>query len=352
MATNPFGPMYPPKDPTTTTTSRPKSQPSNPSQAAKPTRLLFDPWNSSSTGHQRAENRLGSSISWRDSRTAKLRSQYGDAAGGGGKRISDTVGAGSKGFGADGRLANGGFEVGASGLRGEGQRSLWEWEGVRTKKPGGVEVTKGSDAGGGGKGTNAQELDYATSKTVAPSAPYDLNGLGVKAQLSPPAQDASTSSTDQDHPKPDSSPKPKPIFRNLTIYINGSTYPLISDHKLKHLLVTHGANISISLGRRTVTHVILGHANGMLIPGTTNRGAGGGLAASKIQKEIMNGKGGKGVKFVSAEWVVECVRAGRRVPESGFAVGVGGERKGLRMKGQGSVLGAFGKESKPGTADR
>ena len=50
---------------------------------------------------------------------------------------------------------------------------------------------------------------------------------------------------------------------------------------------------------------------------TTERGAGGGLAGSKIQKEIAR-VGGKGVKFVSAEWVVESIRQGRRVPEARF----------------------------------
>jgi hypothetical protein len=69
---------------------------------------------------------------------------------------------------------------------------------------------------------------------------------------------------------------------------------LISDHKLKHLLAEHGARHSIALGRRTVTHVILGTVTG-------KGGAGAGLAASKIQKEIAK-SGGKAVKFVTAEW--------------------------------------------------
>lgn len=55
----------------------------------------FDAWNSSSTGHQRAENRLGGSIGWRESRAMKLSHQF-KSAGTGGKRISDLVGAGSK----------------------------------------------------------------------------------------------------------------------------------------------------------------------------------------------------------------------------------------------------------------
>src|ERR1700709_1152088 len=54
----------------------------------------FDAWNSSSTGHQRAENRLGGSTGWRQSRTMKLSYQF-KSGGTGGKRISDKVGAGS-----------------------------------------------------------------------------------------------------------------------------------------------------------------------------------------------------------------------------------------------------------------
>ena len=86
----------------------------------------------------------------------------------------------------------------------------------------------------------------------------------------------------------------KPIFAGLCFYINGSTAPLVSDHKLKHMLAAHGASHSIALGRRSVTHVILGTVSG-------NGGAGGGLAATKIQKEISR-TGGKAVKFITAEW--------------------------------------------------
>ena len=88
------------------------------------------------------------------------------------------------------------------------------------------------------------------------------------------------------------------IFANLTIFINGTTMPLISDHKLKHLLTTHGARMSIGLGRRSVTHVILGKPNSGV-----GKGAGGGLASSKIEKEILRrGGSGNGIRYVSVEW--------------------------------------------------
>ncbi|KAF2687930.1 hypothetical protein K458DRAFT_385495 [Lentithecium fluviatile CBS 122367] len=65
----------------------------------------------------------------------------------------------------------------------------------------------------------------------------------------------------------------KQIFEGLCFYLNGSTAPLISDHKLKHLLSAHGDNHSIAPGRRAVTHIILGTQ------------CGGSLSVSKLQKE-------------------------------------------------------------------
>jgi hypothetical protein len=87
----------------------------------------------------------------------------------------------------------------------------------------------------------------------------------------------------------------KGIFNGLSIYINGSTYPLISDHRLKHILAENGARLSIHLGRRQVTHVILGKPSGQGV------GAGGGLSSTKIEKEIKR-VGGCGVKYVDVEW--------------------------------------------------
>jgi hypothetical protein len=85
------------------------------------------------------------------------------------------------------------------------------------------------------------------------------------------------------------------IFDGLVIYVNGSTHPLVSDHRLKHLLSEHGARMSLHLGRRQVTHVILGKPSG------PNRGAGGGLAGGKLEREIRR-VGGCGIKFVGVEW--------------------------------------------------
>lgn len=303
----------------------------NPLAAAKPTRNLFDPWNSSSTGHQRAENRLSGSTSWRDSRSLKLGEQF---KGGqrGGKRVADTVGVGSVAFGEDGRLENGGWARGSSGLRKDRQKSLFECFGDGAKVGnGGVSAPQV----GGVKPGQEKHLHMKRDEvSVLLKNTIDQGGFDA---LPPSAQPRTLTSTPSNISNSIAAPSTPPskdpqIFRNLTIYINGSTFPTISDHKLKRLLASHGANLSIALGRRTVTHVILGSPNA-----AGGKGAGGGLASSKMQKEIANVRG-KGVKFVGVEWVVESVRAGKRLPEAGFEV------VRLAMKGQGSVWGALEKK--------
>lgn len=207
--------------------------------AAEPARKIFDRWNSSSTGlvnfgsrfpnfsntdpelyhrHQRAENRLAGGTSWRASRTIKLAYQF-NAGAGGGKRLYDTVGAGSKDFGKDGRKENGGWEKGAPGLREDG------WQDVRGL-------------------LGHRSASSPTGKAQQKQHPTEEAEVECRAKTQ--------------------------IFRDLCVYINGSTAPMVSDHKLKQLLAQHGARVSIALGRRSVTHVILGTPNG------ATGGAGGG----------------------------------------------------------------------------
>jgi hypothetical protein len=94
------------------------------------------------------------------------------------------------------------------------------------------------------------------------------------------------------------------------------------------MLSAHGASHSISLGRRTVSHVILG---------TT---CGGGLAATKMQKEFAKTKG-KGVKFVTAEWVLSSIKANRRLPETSFSP------PHLASKNQSSIMGMIKSTKRP-----
>ena len=262
--------------------------------AAEPLRRTFDPWNSSSTGHQRADNRLAGSTSWRASRTLKLKHQFRSGEGGG-QRVFDTVGAGSKDFGTDGRKENGGWEKGAPGLRPKGWRDV------------GLMLGQGSQA----------ELETQQREKLKRKGEHSetLAGEGEGAKN----LDVETG---------------RGIFSGLCIYINGSTAPAIGDHKLKHILAEHGAHISIALGRRSVTHVIVGKPND-----GNGAGAGGGLAGSKIQKEIQRVRG-KGVKFVSVEWVIESVKVGKRLSEARFQ-GVN-----IAPKGVESVYGLFSKKEK------
>ena len=133
------------------------------SSTRPPRRPFFDPWNSSSTGHQRAENRLSGSTSWRASRGSKLGEQYRAGLTGGGERVADTVGAGSPGFGIDGRKENGGWEKGAKGLRAGGQRSLVDiW---RATKAGQVAVVDNKSSRG--PHTHSLEDARGTSRSKA-----------------------------------------------------------------------------------------------------------------------------------------------------------------------------------------
>jgi hypothetical protein len=278
---------------------------SNPHQlpppvSAKPSRRFFDSWNSSSTGHQRADNSPAGSTSWRESRSLKLSNQFGGGASGG-ARLADTVGAGSAGFGKDGRLENGSWAKGAPGLRSRGQISVVE--AFRIKKVG-VEDTATEKAKAKAKvmvdGAREQELDLFGIPSAQPlrevSSQVQEQASSYEDELlrenSSPDEQAKETYQDQDTENTTTS-KPPQVFAGTCIYINGSTYPTISDHKLKHLLVTHGARLSIHLGRRSVTHVILGRPNASAVPG-----AGGGLSASKMQKETTKIRG-KSVKYQS-----------------------------------------------------
>ena len=194
----------------------------------------------------------------------------------------DTVGAGSREFGQDGRKENGGWDersvAGARGkARAEGGGDLRGWFGgvgkvgiLRKEGKGKAEGEEAICALGRGEvfgGVMGTDCGVESSSTA-------LSATGAASEAK------------------------KPIFANLNVFINGSTAPLVSDHKLKFMLAEHGARVSIALGRRSVTHVILGVPNGGV-----GKGAGGGLSGSKIEKELRTVRG-KGVKFVSVDWWV------------------------------------------------
>lgn len=177
----------------------------------------------------------------------------------------DSVGAGSESFGKDGRKGNGGWERGAVGLREKG----WQDVGALLASGKADDDVEEESKQPGAKRRRVSGEDEAKVKKLGQQVRSEaVNAKGEKK-----------------------------VFDGLCVFINGSTAPLVGDHRLKQLLAENGARVSIALGRRTVTHVILGRPNG----GAGGGGAGGGLAANKIQKEILR-VGGKGVKYVGVEW--------------------------------------------------
>lgn len=223
---------------------------------------------------------MAGSTSWRASRTSKLASQF-KAGASGGKRLYDTVGAGSENFRKDGRKDNGGWEKGAVGLREKG------WQDVR-----GLLGKNDKERSNDGENTarEGKRRKMSDDRTLGVS---NEDPLSKNTDRETDANEAQTT--------PTTAPLPelKKVFDGLCVFINGSTAPLVGDHRLKQLLAENGARVSIALGRRSVTHVILGTPNGAGSAG--GKGAGGGLAASKIQKEIMRVRG-KGVKYVGVAW--------------------------------------------------
>ncbi|KAK7750896.1 hypothetical protein SLS62_007159 [Diatrype stigma] len=397
----------------------PAPAPAPPPPPARRRPQPFDPWNSSSTGHQRAENRLAASTGWRDSRNAKLLSQFRGSSSEGRReppRVSDRVGAGSAHYDPRARaivtpevrararcsvadmLARPGSMRGSGGGGGSGggdggvvKRTVVKKEEGRgsssnTKamattmkttssslsstsakpaadpRPLGVGDSKecvkadnhNGDDGGGGSGSDdasTAEVSIAMATTVAAATeqhdevvkdqdrdkdeqPEAKKKKRERSEERPSSGSGSGSNHDDDGSK---RRRTRGIFDGVVVYVNGSTHPLVSDHKLKHLLAEHGGRLSTHLGRRQVTHVILGR------PSTTataagSGGSGGGLAGGKLQREIRK-VGGCAVQFVGAEWVLESVRAGRRLGEAGF-----GNVK-IAAKGQQSVLGLFSKSA-------
>lgn len=236
----------------------------------------FDAWNSSSTGHQRAENKIGGSTGWRQSRSMKLSHQF-RGGGTGGNRISDQVGAGSK-----------------------------DWD-EKAKALIPKEVRERAKVSVGDMLVGRTEMSLGSEEKLMAQRKKE-DHLKEQARLNHQTG----------------------IFDGLVIYINGSTYPLVSDHKLKHILAENGAKMAIHLGRKQVTHIILGKPSG------AHAGAGGGLAGGKMEKEIRR-VGGCGVKYVGVEWALESIKAGKRLPETQFS------NLKVAAKGQQSVYSMFKK---------
>lgn len=271
-----------------------------PSQAAAPRHgANFDPWNSSSTGHQRPENTPG--IGWRDSRNRKLNSQFRGGVSGG-ERLSDSWGAGSEDWDDKHKTLI------PKAVRERAQRSVRDM----LVQPGKMRESLAKESSN--ESSNESLGDGSEVKNLTGE-----EALMEKRRL-------------EDEVRNDRM-RTRGLFDGVVVYVNGSTFPLVSDYKLKHLLTENGGQMSLHLGRRRVTHVIIGRpAGGGAAPGT-----GGGLAGSKLDKEIKK-IGGAGVKFVGVEWVLESLKAGKRLPEARFS------NMKIAPKGQSSVYGLYHKQ--------
>ncbi|ORY57305.1 uncharacterized protein BCR38DRAFT_461432 [Pseudomassariella vexata] len=287
---------------------RPPPSAQYPIKAAEPRHgASFDPWNLSSTGHQRAENRLGASTEWRESRTAKLQSQFRGGASGGQARISDSIGTGAKDW--DPKVK----ALVTPEVRARARSSVLDM----LAKPGTMKASL-AEFGGGAAGKEGSNLELGERLT-------EEEKFARRRKVEDERSERKTEEKGVERRK---------MLEGVMVYVNGSTHPLISDHKLKQLLAENGARMSIRLGRRQVTHVILGR------PASGGTGAGGGLAGAKLQREIQK-VGGCGVKYVGVEWILESIKAGKRLPEARFS------NLKLAAKGQKSVFGWY---SKPGAS--
>lgn len=251
----------------------------------------FDPWNSSSSGHQRAENRLGASTGWRDSRNRKLMGQF-TGGGGGGKRISDAVGEGARDWDPQAKALI------TPAMRSRARSSVLDM----LTKPGTMRLSSPSP-------TPAPPPTLTSVSTIPPTTSSSQEAESITCLG--PVETTTEENLIARHEKREGegggddvareqATQPRRIFDGVVVYLNGSTHPLISDHKLKHVLAEHGGSMSSHLGRRKVTHVILGRpAAGAY----GSRGAGGGLAGGKLQREISK-IGGPAVKYVGVQ--VSC----------------------------------------------
>ncbi|TDZ27359.1 hypothetical protein C8035_v010531 [Colletotrichum spinosum] len=255
----------------------------------------FDPYNSSATGHQRPETAHGASTGWRASRSRKLAEQFASGHSGG-KRLSDTYGAGSEDF--DEKLN----AIVPKDAKARAKMSVADM----LARPG---LMKSASS-------------PSDSEVAASSA------AGAKPRSEEEIMEARRQEDDERAGKAAAG---RSLFDGVTVYVNGSTHPIISDHKLKRVLVENGARMSINLGRRQVTHVIVGK------PAGVGAGAGGGLAGGKLEKEIRK-TGGCGVKYVGVDWVLESLKAGTRLAEARFAP------LKVAREGQKSVYGLFAKQ--------
>lgn len=280
----------------------------------------FDPWNSSASGHQRAEARgITSGIAWRDMRNRRLQDQYLGKT----TKTNPQPGTRQPRMSVMEMLAKPGSMMPMPRTKTELDDKTEHQQDDKNEKEHNNEKEDKIRHDDNEKQTPMMATDKHDDSTAEPAeeqAAWDDDGWYTQQEMDELgcaiaiAQDQHDRPRQQEHRKKDTAaapatppkddpdvgattPKKRAIFDGLVIYVNGSTFPIISDHRLKQLLAEHGATMSSHVARRQVTHIILGR------PNANGRGAGGGLAGAKLEKEIRRA-GGRAIKYVNVEWYV------------------------------------------------
>lgn len=241
----------------------------------------FDPWNSVGAGHQRADGRGPGG--WRDARDLKLRGQF--AAGHAGALHGAA------------KSAAGTFPSDDRPKAGKTIADLLRTQAAVLQNKNGSSGSNSSGNSNASSSAAAPSSCRVTHGGLPPAAEKEMRPQPWQATSEERLAAAWAAEDEQQRGEKEQLSAGRRILDGLVVYVNGSTHPAISDHRLKRVLVENGARVSMHLGRRQVTHVILGR------PARPGVGAGGGLAGGKLEREIRR-VGGCGVKYVGVEWCV------------------------------------------------
>ncbi|KAI9891926.1 MAG: hypothetical protein M1814_002311 [Vezdaea aestivalis] len=261
---------------------------SNPIRAAQPTRIIFDSWNISTTGHQTFRNGLSGSSAWRKFRIGKNNDQFRGIGESGAKRKLEEDSTGDS--------ANGETEQSPSKYDNVGRYGTHDHKRIKFNNSNDA-IESHVQANMGKEHSKRLQAAYP-SRSSSPERWKSASTLLIdrplksKQRILPAVQKVRTTAPSALAPQK----QKRHLFEGLVFYINGSTAPLVGDHRLKQIIADHGGNMALGLARKSVTHVVLGQPNKAVGPS----GAGGGLAAGKIENEVTVKH--SRVKFVKVEW--------------------------------------------------
>lgn len=300
---------------------------------AQPRRNTFDPWNTSSTGHQTAGNRLTSSTAWKRLRAAKLNAQLYVRTPSSTTRFSQTSVTGvqlrDEPSTEPKDAGEGDYEC-AYGI----EKNRYDHTNVSTEphqisdttsidrnsrhKHGGCENSVTGLPEDFGRNLHRRRLRYFEPSNRT-SSPFNLPTASREtietSELLKPAQaetacsssspskncginakEQSKSEYDRQSMVHSRTMHPVRIFEHCVFYINCCTAPLVSDHRLRQLIAQHGGEISTTMSKRSVTHVVVSKNQDKKSGKAT-------LAGKKANLEIRKTRG-KGIKYIDVNWWV------------------------------------------------